>query len=179
MLTLLKPVIQLLSFTPRSESCPGQEQWMCQGAELQSQNSALGSSHCCLCCPLCRALRDPLPLEFGSQDERQVSGESSEWNNSAGSSSHRSGKRRCSGTLRLLRSNLLISRSDEHPCGVSTVEGALTTAFTSNGVCILQLSSPVTSGSSRALRDPPLCCVEISDAVLELLRHTHTYTHPE
>lgn len=59
------------------------------------------------------ALRYSLPLESGPRDERQVSEKSCECNNCAASSSHRSGKRRCSGTLRLLKSNFLISRSNE------------------------------------------------------------------
>lgn len=44
-------------------------------AEGQLQHLAPGSSHCCLHYPFRVALRDPLPLEFGPQDERQVSEE--------------------------------------------------------------------------------------------------------
>lgn len=47
---------------------------------------------------------------------------------------------------------------------LSDVEGTLAAAFSSgdaNGVCVLHLSSPVHLWELRALRNPPLCLVEM------------------
>lgn len=101
MLTLLQPVIQFLSFTPCSQSCPWTGAMDVHRGSFsilhQDPLTAASVTHF----PV--ALGDPFPWNLGLRMKGR-------WvrkavNVTAGSSSHRSGKRRCSGTLRLLGGN--------------------------------------------------------------------------